>query len=482
MARGSHSSPVASSLSGQTGSIGSGSRLPTTTTRGAGRETAAISRSLGKSKTRTQATLTTISTLSARPAVKSPALSHRKRVSPGRMVYQESVDRNRPLHRCVRRTRPPRSRYRRLQGARIRTHSASAPLVAGRKPPPLRDPGRGRERVPSPRHSDRDRRHSCACDRPLHRGLHLVPDGRRVAFISPAGLWVVGSDGSGRKLLARSFGRSLSRPSWSPDGAEIAFENGDAVRVVGATGHKLRTLASRGRSRLAAWVRGPVPLAATRVAALPPIEVASRLVFRSRGRIKEMVVAGGRAATLVAASHLDCVHVAVWSPWAKAVAREGPPIPCEREALGLETPTLGGLRISGRIVRWSDEWACGNTECYHDDFRGIVVSPTRIRVTGSFVSVERGGGGPEPKLPCVVCPLPNPTASHTDRVGMLSMYVRHREVHLSRRGQALRVLRLPGRGRVFARLRISGLFYAYNMPRAAEPGRVRFVRLRALLP
>jgi Tol biopolymer transport system component len=46
------------------------------------------------------------------------------------------------------------------------------------------------------------------------------PDGSRLAFCGPGGIWVIGVDGSGlRKVIPNG-----EKPSWSPDGSRIAYQ------------------------------------------------------------------------------------------------------------------------------------------------------------------------------------------------------------------------------------------------------------------
>ncbi len=59
------------------------------------------------------------------------------------------------------------------------------------------------------------------------------PDGTRIAFRSNGGsIYVVGLDGSGRRLVAR-HGQA---PDWSPDGHVIAYESAHGIRLVTPAG------------------------------------------------------------------------------------------------------------------------------------------------------------------------------------------------------------------------------------------------------
>jgi WD40-like Beta Propeller Repeat len=298
------------------------------------------------------------------------------------------------------------------------------------------------------------------------------PDGRAVAFTAERGLGVVDADGHDFRWLRRHQFEP-GNYTWSPDGTRLAFVDAGGLRTIRANGLGLRTLVTRGSIELVAWVRGPVPAAAPRAQPLPPIEVGSAVAFRSRGRVEQMVAAGGRAAVLSAASHLDGEHVTVWSPAARSVARGGPPDP----TAPIPNYQLGGLRISGRNVSWSSEWSCGLSECSRYDFFANVVSPTRLRVSNEVVSTDVHAN-----LPCVLCGQPNPTRRHPDTVaGALSAYLSGRVIHVLRHGRELNSIRPPGTGTVFARLSVAGLFYAYNLPSGPQPGQVRFVPLRTLL-
>jgi Tol biopolymer transport system component len=48
----------------------------------------------------------------------------------------------------------------------------------------------------------------------------FAPDGRRIAYVHNATIWVMNADGSGKRQVSD---RSAGGPAWSPDGASIAF-------------------------------------------------------------------------------------------------------------------------------------------------------------------------------------------------------------------------------------------------------------------
>jgi Tol biopolymer transport system component len=74
------------------------------------------------------------------------------------------------------------------------------------------------------------------------------PDGRQLAYQRPSGLYVVDVDGSsGRRLVP---GNHVSEPSWSPDGTKIAFvskvsPNRSRVNVIPAGGGKIHSRVRR---------------------------------------------------------------------------------------------------------------------------------------------------------------------------------------------------------------------------------------------
>jgi len=75
--------------------------------------------------------------------------------------------------------------------------------------------------------------------------LAWSPDGSRLAFDGPDGIWVIGADGSGlRKLIP-----SAANPRWSPDGSRIAYQPYDGsgglgpLRIADAEGSNVQEFA-----------------------------------------------------------------------------------------------------------------------------------------------------------------------------------------------------------------------------------------------
>ncbi len=95
----------------------------------------------------------------------------------------------------------------------------------------------------------------------------LVPDGRRIAFMRKrnrhvqARLFVMDADGSSQTNL-RAIGDAYSRPSWSPDGAKLAYSWLTACIVPKVAGMRLED--ARERIRRASCSVGAIRLAASR--------------------------------------------------------------------------------------------------------------------------------------------------------------------------------------------------------------------------
>jgi Tol biopolymer transport system component len=73
------------------------------------------------------------------------------------------------------------------------------------------------------------------------------PDGSRLAFDTDDGIWVVGSDGAGLRMVIRHG----HNPTWSPDGSRLAYAtwkelgtwSGVRLRIADADGSHVQTLA-----------------------------------------------------------------------------------------------------------------------------------------------------------------------------------------------------------------------------------------------
>lgn len=95
-------------------------------------------------------------------------------------------------------------------------------------------------------------------------GLAWSPNGTEIAFAdrSPTGynaIYVMGSDGAGRRLLAATPNADDEGPAWSPDGKSVAFvarsAQGSAIEVVPTTGGKPAEIA-QGAFTSVAWRGG----------------------------------------------------------------------------------------------------------------------------------------------------------------------------------------------------------------------------------
>src|SRR5215211_2094720 len=74
------------------------------------------------------------------------------------------------------------------------------------------------------------------------------PQGTRIAYVAPGGLWKMSATGTQKKRLAPGKGDTLA-PNWSPDGKQIVFidlaaKNGTnyAVYVIGSNGKGLKKI------------------------------------------------------------------------------------------------------------------------------------------------------------------------------------------------------------------------------------------------
>ncbi|MGH2921393.1 MAG: lysyl oxidase family protein [Gaiellaceae bacterium] len=68
------------------------------------------------------------------------------------------------------------------------------------------------------------------------------PDGRRLAYVQGAELWVADADGSHRARLSRPDGGEAASPAWAPDGRSLVVERSGMLVVVRADGAHERVL------------------------------------------------------------------------------------------------------------------------------------------------------------------------------------------------------------------------------------------------
>jgi Tol biopolymer transport system component len=110
---------------------------------------------------------------------------------------------------------------------------------------------------------------SGADERTLVDGVHgdvvfrWSPDGSRILFTQPVSvqrgeeLWIVSSDGSGRRLVAEDLQWRDAMASWSPDGALIAFvRDGDIWTVDLGTGAQRQITDTPAYESVPAWSSG----------------------------------------------------------------------------------------------------------------------------------------------------------------------------------------------------------------------------------
>jgi Tol biopolymer transport system component len=71
------------------------------------------------------------------------------------------------------------------------------------------------------------------------------PDGRRLAFVAGGDVYVVGSNGSGRRRLTRTAARE-GRPTWSPDGRWLAFEGPRGLHTIQIVSRRVRLIEPNG--------------------------------------------------------------------------------------------------------------------------------------------------------------------------------------------------------------------------------------------
>lgn len=242
-------------------------------------------------------------------------------------------------------------------------------------------------------------------------GPTWAPDGRRLAYLGPNGIWVVDADGTSRRQLAPSCPSTTCTtfdgpPVWSPDGSKIAWLNVPAtglvaLEVVSADGSHLRTIAhicqghDEGGNRPSWSPDGKWLVVGTGCA--PWI----RIVRVSDGRQRTLISDGPS-------------YQPVWSPDGKTIAFDQ--YDTARGTLWTVRPdgkSLHELKAAGRDV-WVPTWSPDSTRIAYSSSAGEQV--LSADGTGVPTVIGTGGGGawsPNSKRLAVVGPLGQGQALYT---------------------------------------------------------------------
>jgi Tol biopolymer transport system component len=168
--------------------------------------------------------------------------------------------------------------------------------------------------------------------------LAWSPDGRRIAFVAGARLYLVSSAGGAARDITPATAARLDAPAWSPDGRWLVVtsqrpEGQDhTLLVVAADGSRSRSLARLARDPYGSQTLWPTwrsrGATAQRLGrALPRrhSEFSSRAAFDTHGSIRAVAADGASVAVVVAYRGRTCPGVAVWTPASARVVHLRPP-------------------------------------------------------------------------------------------------------------------------------------------------------------
>lgn len=202
------------------------------------------------------------------------------------------------------------------------------------------------------------------------------PDGSRIVFATPGGLFVMNADGS----AAASLGVEGTAPRWSPDGERILFNAAGMITVVRADGTDLRPITPGGG---AAWSPDGTRIAFARVDR-------SRCVadLFCPSDLWDMAVDGSEQTRLVSAANAsDMLGSPTWSPDGTRIAYTRSCCFLGPSASGLYVVAVGerlAQRISSTSVRGGPVWS--------PDGRAIAVAAGNPDGSTNLVLLPATGG------------------------------------------------------------------------------------------
>jgi dipeptidyl aminopeptidase/acylaminoacyl peptidase len=194
------------------------------------------------------------------------------------------------------------------------------------------------------------------------QALGWSPDGGTLAFESGGRLVVARATGGAPRVLPVRLDWEIAAVRWSPDQRRIAFEldRADVDSEVWTTdrdGRHESLVAGGGRNSLVGWST-LVPVLPAAPPLVPSERVAGPTAVATRSPVDDLSADGSRVAFVVGSRAIDCDHVVVWTPAARALRRFTRPAPCE---IYNGAGATYGLALAGSRVGWTQVTSCGNS-------------------------------------------------------------------------------------------------------------------------
>jgi dipeptidyl aminopeptidase/acylaminoacyl peptidase len=98
---------------------------------------------------------------------------------------------------------------------------------------------------------------------PTPTGPSWSPDGAKLAFASSGDIWVINADGTNEHRVTVTATADID-PAWSPDGSKIVFGKGTTIAVINADGTNEVPLTTGTNDRQPAWSPDGTKIAFTR--------------------------------------------------------------------------------------------------------------------------------------------------------------------------------------------------------------------------